>query len=160
MNYSYNDIIKALEWFIRQYSGGIHIDDNVRIVDILNLINRQKAEIERLIAEQEEYPFKCKVGNNSEIHSKSIHDYDKLIADISAEAISPSGIRLNQRDETSRIEAVKEFAERLKAKEAIHFCKCGEAFVYTDLFNSEIDDLVKEMTAQPDMNILQAEPNT
>lgn len=47
-----------------------------------------------------------------------------------------------------RAEAIKEFAERLKAKEAIHFCKCGEAFVYTDLFNSEIDDLVKESVGE------------
>lgn len=43
-------------------------------------------------------------------------------------------------------ETIKEFAKRLKAKEAIHFCKCGEPFVYTDLFNGEIDTLVKEMT--------------
>lgn len=35
---------------------------------------------------KEEYPFKCKVGNNSEIHSKSIEDYDRLIEDIQAEA--------------------------------------------------------------------------
>lgn len=41
-----------------------------------------------------EYPFKCKVGNNSEIHSKSIQDYDKLIADISAEAIIEFATRL------------------------------------------------------------------
>ena len=51
-------------------------------------------EIKRL---KEEYPFKCKVGNNSEIHSKSIEDYDRLINDIQAEAY-------------------KEFAERLKGK--------------------------------------------
>lgn len=42
-----------------------------------------KIEIDR-----EEYPFKCKVGNNSEIHSKSIQDYDKLISDIANSAIS------------------------------------------------------------------------
>ena len=42
-------------------------------------------------------------------------------------------------------EARKEFAERLRAKKAIHFCKCGEPFVYTDLFNGEIDNLLKEM---------------
>lgn len=67
-------------------------------VDILReeslaLINRQQAEIERLQKElsakrpSEEYPFKVKVGNNSEIHSKSIEDYDRLLIDISAEAI-------------------------------------------------------------------------
>ncbi len=94
---------------------------------ILALINRQKAEIERLEKQADEYPFKCKVGNNSEIHSKSIEDYDRLIFDISSEAI-------------------KEFAERLKANMSntarvefggnVYFC------VGYDL----IDNLVKEMT--------------
>ena len=44
-----------------------------------------------------------------------------------------------------KAEAIKEFAERLKAKEAVHFCKCGQPFVYTDLFNGEIDQIAKEM---------------
>lgn len=50
--------------------------------------------------------------------------------------------------DNAKSEALKEFAERLKAKEAIHFCKCGEAFVYTDLFNGEVDNLVKEMVGE------------
>ncbi len=48
----------------------------------------------------------------------------------------------------AKTEVVKEFAERLKAKEATHFCKCGKPFVYTDLFNGEIDNLVKEMVGE------------
>jgi hypothetical protein len=56
-------------------------------------LREELAEIERLQKElsakmpSEEYPFKVKVGNNSEIHSKSIEDYDRLLIDISAETI-------------------------------------------------------------------------
>lgn len=49
----------------------------------LDLINRQKAEIEKLEAELCEYPVKTVVGNNSMICSKTSEDYDNLIRDIS-----------------------------------------------------------------------------
>lgn len=45
-------------------------------------------------------------------------------------------------------DGMKDFAERFRAKKAIHFCKCGESFVYTDLFNGEIDSLLKEMESE------------
>ncbi len=51
-----------------------------------DLIERLAAENEKFKEQLDEYPFKCKVGNNSEIYSKSIEDYDRLIADIGAEA--------------------------------------------------------------------------
>jgi cell division protein FtsB len=79
-------------------------------------IAEQKAEIERLHSEVKE----------TRATIDSFTDIGKLYSEIKAEAI-------------------KEFAERLKAKEATHFCKCGQPFVYTDLFNGEIDNLVKEM---------------
>lgn len=75
----------------------------ITLDDILGVVNRKQAEIERLQKElsakmpSEEYPFKVKVGNNSEIHSKSIEDYDRLLIDISAETI-------------------KEFAKELKSE--------------------------------------------
>ena len=62
-----------------------------------DLINRLQAEIEKLKTEEEKYPFKCVVPFNSMICSKSIDDYDRLIDDIG-------------------VEAIKEFAERLKYK--------------------------------------------
>ena len=72
----------------------------------------------------EEYPFKCKVGNNSEIHSKSIQEYDRLIDDISSQGI-------------------KEFAERLKET---YESADGQ---YVDRVMSEnIDNLVKEMCGE------------
>ena len=64
--------------------------------DALDLINRQKAENERLRAELDKYPVKTLFANNSVICSKTSEDYDKLIMDISNNAI-------------------KEFAERLKS---------------------------------------------
>ena len=88
------------------------------------LIKRQKAEIERLQEQIEEYPFKCKVGNNSELHSKSIEYYDKVIGDISAEA-------------------VKGFAERLKEEQEYFANECDDFVGYVAV--SRIDDLLKEM---------------
>lgn len=62
--------------------------------DISKICCEAAGELEKAEKEATEYPFKCKVGNNSEIHSKSIQDYDKLIADISAEAIIEFATRL------------------------------------------------------------------
>ena len=70
----------------------------------LDLITRQKAECERLGKELNEYPVKTLVGNNCVIHSKSIEDYDNLIADIGNEAIKEFCL------------IYKEFAERLKSR--------------------------------------------
>ena len=68
---------------------------------IYELYFKQQAEIERLKAEDEKYPFKCVMPFNSMVYSKSIEDYDRLIGDIGADAI-------------------KEFAERLKPKLSVY----------------------------------------
>lgn len=63
-----------------------------------NSYRKECAELQREIEScNSKYPFKCKVGNNSEIHSKSIEDYDKLIADISSEARKDFAERLENR---------------------------------------------------------------
>ena len=58
---------------------------------IIKRLQNENAELQRKImscnAKNKEYPFKCKVGNNSEIHSKTIQDYDRLLDDIATEAI-------------------------------------------------------------------------
>lgn len=46
-----------------------------------------ESEIEEDNIIEEEYPYIVKVGNNSEIHSKSEQDYLNLIEDIGREAI-------------------------------------------------------------------------
>ena len=48
--------------------------------------NWLKSEIEEGNIIEEEYPHLVKVGNNSEIHSKSEQDYMNLIKDISRES--------------------------------------------------------------------------
>ena len=48
----------------------------------------ERKRLRELEKEQNEYPVKTLVGNNSVICSKSSEDYDKLIADIGHEAIT------------------------------------------------------------------------
>ena len=111
----------------------------------LDLINRQQAEIEelkiinehlatfnieneaeikRLKAEEEKYPFKCVMPFNSMVCSKSIEDYDRLVGDIGADAI-------------------KEFAERLKSYLLLY--KPNQMSVIS---LENIDNLVKEMVGE------------
>lgn len=122
------EIIKGLEKEL--YHADYHdldYEDNVPVSLLKNaytLIIRQQAEIEKLKKKDEEYPFKCIVGNNSEIHSKTMKDYDRLISDISAEAI-------------------KEFAEKLKDGYS-DIDERYEVILYDNLVCA-IDDLVDEM---------------
>lgn len=108
--------------------------DYVGVPDVLVLsldINKhQKAEIERL-----QKTIELMKG------AKCVYSYDGETLEYCTSSPCPISKTVDQ----IKAEAVKEFAERLKAKKAIHFCKCGEPFVYTDLFNGEIDNLVKEM---------------
>ena len=117
------DIVKALENEVRstEYVDSSYCDgiDLSLIKSALNLITQQQAEIDRLKAEEDKYPFKCVMPFNSMICSKSIEDYDRLINDI-------------------EIDAIKGFADRWKEK---HKYKelCGYKVI-----NDELDDLVKE----------------
>ena len=43
-------------------------------------------------------------------------------------------------------EAYTEFAERLKVKKAIYYCKCGRDINTTGIINLNIDNLLKKMT--------------
>lgn len=96
-----------------------------------DIIQRQKAEIETLQAELkfykdnylslarewQELPCKTKVGNNSEIHSKSAEDYDNLISDIKAEAVKEfAELILNTNQPTAKyisINKVKNLAKEM-----------------------------------------------
>ena len=120
-----NEIIKALECCMKDdcencpyfanglFECGEHFNE-----DVLDLINRQKAEIERLKAE-------C--GNQSALWSKHYENiFETAKETVKAEAV--------------KAEAVKEFAERLKEMSE-HFWEEKENFVSED----DIDNLVKEM---------------
>lgn len=89
----------------------------------LALINRQRAEIESLTQNNisTKYP-NCVLCSKGVIFTKSLEDYDKLIGDISAEA-------------------VKEFAERLETALLV-------GGIYPVFVKNTIHRLVKEMTGK------------
>ena len=74
------EIIKTLEEMSAEYNGNFS-------GEVLNLIQRQQAEIKKLKKKIDEFPVKVIVGHNSEVHSKTMADYDSLIGDIAAEGI-------------------------------------------------------------------------
>ena len=108
------NIVKALECCLETsgvncakcpYCENCVTDENTSLMmaDALDLINRQKEEIERLKEENKllinndvsnKYP-NCVLVEKGRIYTRTLEDYDELIGDISAEAY-------------------KEFAERLK----------------------------------------------
>lgn len=111
---------------VKPYGKNTCIDELYKL--IFDLINRQKAEIERLQGEigslNKAYPCTIDVGNNCLVYAKSLDDYDNLIGDISEQGI-------------------KEFAERLKET---YESADGQ---YIDRVMSEnIDNLVKEMVGE------------
>lgn len=86
-----------------------------------------EAENERLRAELDKYPVKTLFDNNSVICSKTSEDYDKLIMDISNNAI-------------------KEFAERLKSISIGLEIGDDKKFKMTVVSTVAIDKIAKEMT--------------
>jgi hypothetical protein len=86
------------------------------IVELINIVKSQKAEIERL-----------------EIRLKKERRQFEALSKMYSEI---------------RAEAIKEFAERLKVKQAFHYCVNGETIEITDMINATIDNLVKEMVGE------------
>ena len=101
----------------------------------LDLINRQKAEKERL--EDENYTLKNKI----EIRDNLIEQLGSDI-DIKYNTI----YTMREKLKNSKSEAIKEFAERLKEKADDYVLAEGE--FETMIFENDIDDLVKEMTEE------------
>lgn len=68
--------------------------------EILDLINRQQAEIERLQNEigslNKKYPCTVQLGEHCLMYARSLDDYDKQIGDISTEAIKGFAERLKE----------------------------------------------------------------
>jgi hypothetical protein len=147
-----DDVIKALECCKRP-ANQTSCDDcpyqfsnekcsSKLIDDALALINRQKAEIESLNAIHADALESLRLA--AEANKDMQAEIERLKREAKIDESEIKCIRIHR--DMARAEAIKEFAERLKAKEAIHFCKCGQPFVYTDLFNGEIGNIVKEMT--------------
>lgn len=114
------------------------IDDycaNILMRDALDLINRQKAEIANLINA---------VDNSTKEFLKLHDEYQEQKAEIERlEKHNTEYARKHYQD--GRVEAIKEFAERLKEK----LIKGG---IYPVLVKNSIDDLVKELTEEKNEN--------
>ena len=130
-----NEIVKALECCARSECAdckncpldSLNRNDCYSIIlhqHSLDLINRQKAEIERLKNAVPSNKYACRVAvKNGVIYTHTLEDYEWLIGDIGEEAI-------------------KEFAERLKS-ELTPYPECEFKETIT---SKQIDNLVKEMT--------------
>lgn len=148
-----NEIIKALECCVSSISSdacnGCPFDEK-GICDkdtqateryALDLINRQKAEIERL--QKFKSYFDSLYGLDLEILGFTEDGNEKSYDEFYDSAISDMGNaehHIAYITQIAKSEAIKEFAERLK-KEAFSHKNFGE-LVYVD----DIDNLVKEMT--------------
>ena len=116
-----NEIIKALKRMASE-------DEENFSYDVLNFINRQNAEIERLNVEL--------VGMRGACESYKMH-YDNAQAEIKRLKIRNN--ELNLLNKTTAQEAIKEFADRI-----IELEEQGGVHEYVSMYDIEI--LVKEMT--------------
>ena len=143
-----NEIIKALECCFDGYCEACAFDDDLNlkckdnlIENALNLINRQKAEIERLQEQigslNKKYPCTVDVGDNCLVYARSLDDYDNLIGNISAEGIK---------------EFWKKYRDTLVSNHQTYICLISKTqknigYLYDDIMSNG-DNLVKEMTEQ------------
>ena len=118
---------------------------------ILDLINRQKAEIEALIAGQETLQkYRDEEINRLEIELKAMrgaaNSYKAEVERLerSAKQWEDTAKDLYISRENIKAEAVKEFAERLKEKATPHYFDNTHFAVKVE----EIDNLVKEMVGE------------
>ncbi|MBQ8932181.1 MAG: hypothetical protein IJ045_07095 [Ruminiclostridium sp.] len=106
--------------------------------DLLNLINRQKAEIDNLNSE-------LTLLKNDNKHLKGLYEDEKA----KVEKAKGKVIDICKRLKTTKSEAIREFAERLKNKSELL-----APSVYAEPFRAvsveEIDNLVAEMTEDND----------
>ena len=103
---------------------------NTMVNDALDLINRQKAEIEKL-----------EEDNNFHIRLEALLAEQRGGRDELIEQIDAQNNELRIRLKTTKAEAIKEFVERLK-KEIAHIPAWGS------VAEKKIDNLVKEMVGE------------
>jgi hypothetical protein len=125
--------------------------------DALNLINSQKAEIERLnglvSVTKSDIPVlpPLKIGKAVEQNLEDIHFlYIKCDApeEVIAQLKNSRPIAISRDEEAIKAEAIKEFAKRLQAK-----AQFSEDFGDAAVSYDDIDNLVKEMTGGANADI-------
>lgn len=124
----------------------------------VDIINRQKAEIERLKEEKQDIKDKydcqqtvyCDLSDIIKEKCKELElaNADKVIAESHEKAAKKMFVDVVQRLKTIKSETIKEFAERLKTNFNKNIRLYGRCTVYDA--TTEIDDLVKEMTEEKD----------
>lgn len=142
-----NEIIKALEDLLKNFDG--KAVDFMTISFALDLINRQKAEIEALQKDKKQLESDIIIANNNYEHIKSIweNDYQKLSQVIAK--WKDKYKRLVIQEEDIKAEAVKEFAERLKEYVEPYDVTTGYKIIIVNAVEEEtIDNLVKEMVGE------------
>lgn len=135
-----NEIIKALEYCNTDVRENTcpkcafykkHRCSTLMLNAVSDLLNRQKAEIERLKAENKSIRY-C-------------YEQEKFYNDTLAESCEKNCKHFNM---TTRAEAIKEFAERLKRTSIGLEIGDDKKFKMTVVSTVAIDNLVKEMTEE------------
>ena len=122
-----NEIIKALEEAIEYGCGHYREIEMPTIKNALNLINRQKLEIENLLLHIE--CFESKIKRLEDGYAEKMQEYT---------AVSFHLLK------TTKAEAYKEFAERLKEKAQPHYFDNYDFAVSID----DIDNLLNELVGE------------
>lgn len=102
--------------------------ENELIVNALDLINRQQAEIGGMAERLYEYPVKTRIDNYNVMCSKTSEDYEDC---------------LFRMEKDMSYQAIREFKKR--AKEAFLYGCCGEKNVSVEYVICVIDNIFKEM---------------
>ena len=145
-----NEIIKALERCSTSYNCGdcpyyCNAEDcpDPLMNDALDLINRQKAEIERLNKNYEELIYKTEcllchaTGNKFSKYTYTIQEMISFVDDYIQDCCDEV---IEETKATAKSEAIKEFIDELKNRVI-------NKYEYTDIrVFKEIDNLIKEMT--------------
>ena len=143
-----NDIIKALEccnngWCDKRcpYYDRIDVANCMeqRGADQLDLINRQKAEIETM---KERVKGQKKALFEQQAYSAKVQSEIEWLREINS-LVTEVGQEWQKLYEDAKAEAIKEFAERLKEQTTYHEDECGDFVPWVDC--RDIDNLVKEM---------------
>ena len=165
-----NEIIKAMQCVIGngvscsecEYQKALPFPGCRRMCaeNALDLINRQKADIERLKEEKQDIKDKydcqqtvyCDLSDIIKEKCKELElaNADKVIAESHEKAAKKMFVDVVQRLKTIKSEAIKEFAERVKETSIGLEIGDDKKFKMTVVSTVAIDNLVKEMTEEKD----------
>ena len=148
------EIIKALECCVNKFDGWVRYNDGnqihkVTIADILDVINRQQAEIKTLqernvvlrgmIDTQKAEIERLQKSIELTKGAKCVYSYDGETLEYCITSPCP----IHKTVEQIKSEAIKEFAERLKEK--ADYYENGQGWEGDIYYADDVDNLVEEM---------------